>query len=311
MPWRNRTALSCALMVTSIACGDSVSVDVGINNLAQTHTRDVGDLTCQELHDCIIGCPTNDEICVIGCHESATVQAETEHTAMYDCLDAECGSFEGDAWQTCAQTQCIEQLALCFPPDNCNILGGDCPIGAACYPTPTGDFGCRGTAGASRGSPCTEGVPLACADGTICFGDGTEDVCSAYCYTASDCDESEFCALPLFGGIDDLGVCLEGTPMDADNDGHFTPDDCDDYNSAVYPNAVETCNDTLDNNCNDIVNEGCAVPSVTSDAAPADGGCSAIPAPTSLDDLVPGMVSGMVIVLRRRRQRFHAQICAY
>lgn len=37
--------------------------------------------------------------------------------------------------------------------------------------------------------------------------------------------------------------------VDADLDGFFGTDDCDDNNSAVNPAAVEVCDDTIDNDC--------------------------------------------------------------
>lgn len=37
--------------------------------------------------------------------------------------------------------------------------------------------------------------------------------------------------------------------VDADQDGFFSVDDCDDNNSAVNPGAAEVCDDTLDNDC--------------------------------------------------------------
>lgn len=43
--------------------------------------------------------------------------------------------------------------------------------------------------------------------------------------------------------------------VDADHDGHATPDDCDDHDPLVFPGATETCNDK-DDNCNGKIDEG-------------------------------------------------------
>jgi hypothetical protein len=40
---------------------------------------------------------------------------------------------------------------------------------------------------------------------------------------------------------------------DADGDGVDALLDCDDENAAVYPNAAEVCDDTLDNDCDGLI----------------------------------------------------------
>lgn len=46
-------------------------------------------------------------------------------------------------------------------------------------------------------------------------------------------------------------------PADADSDGYDQRVDCDDTDASVYPGATEVC-DGVDNNCDTIVDEGCA-----------------------------------------------------
>lgn len=49
--------------------------------------------------------------------------------------------------------------------------------------------------------------------------------------------------------------------VDADGDGYFTPDDCDDDNDQVHPGATEICDDGIDNDCDgqiDADDEDCA-----------------------------------------------------
>lgn len=57
----------------------------------------------------------------------------------------------------------------------------------------------------------------------------------------------------------DSALSLYGVECrDMDLDGWTTcDDDCDDTNAAVYPEAAEVCGDTLDNNCDGLVDEGC------------------------------------------------------
>ena len=41
--------------------------------------------------------------------------------------------------------------------------------------------------------------------------------------------------------------------LDADGDGALSDTDCDDNNNAVFPGQVEGCADTLDNDCDTLV----------------------------------------------------------
>lgn len=70
-----------------------------------------------------------------------------------------------------------------------------------------------------------------------------------------DGDGSDLCNQPVDCDDADYGLNWE----DADNDGYATcgvNPDCNDYRSDVHPFAAELC-DTVDNNCNGILNEGC------------------------------------------------------
>lgn len=41
--------------------------------------------------------------------------------------------------------------------------------------------------------------------------------------------------------------------MDMDGDGYDTPADCDDADANVHPDAAEDCDDTVDNDCDGMV----------------------------------------------------------
>ena len=43
--------------------------------------------------------------------------------------------------------------------------------------------------------------------------------------------------------------------IDSDGDGYATDEDCDDEDASVNPGATEVC-DGVDNNCDDVVDEG-------------------------------------------------------
>ena len=47
---------------------------------------------------------------------------------------------------------------------------------------------------------------------------------------------------------------LSDDVLDADGDGYYSDEDCDDYNSLIHPGATELC-DGFDNDCDNAVDE--------------------------------------------------------
>lgn len=100
--------------------------------------------------------------------------------------------------------------------------------------------------------------PADCDDTNANINPGVDEVCDTL---DNDCD----------GDIDEEG---ELWYLDADNDSYGTMDtvadtclqpagysaspwDCDDTNPSVRPSANELCGDTIDNDCDDDIDEGC------------------------------------------------------
>lgn len=79
-----------------------------------------------------------------------------------------------------------------------------------------------------------------------------------------------FVATDMNGNSGTCSLTVTVLDVDADNDGFFScANDCDDTNPAIYPGAVESCANLLDDDCDGIVNETLAI----SIAAIANPGC--------------------------------------
>ena len=100
---------------------------------------------------------------------------------------------------------------------------------------------------------------LDCADADVCNGGETCDLATNACVAgeALDCDDGDACTA---NDCDPTNGC-ENPLIDADMDGHAPEslgacgDDCDDSDPARYGGAEELC-DGVDNDCNDIVDDG-------------------------------------------------------
>ncbi len=146
-------------------------------------------------------------------------------------------------------------------PVECDITGGDCG-NDVCYPVEVDANQCLPSDGLGLGQQCNADSStwvdaLPCGDGLICLqvSDNVNDGrCFAFCLQDNDCGATEYCEIPIFQDVDDIGVCL---CIDDDDDGYCQTDDCNDHSASVHPGAAETCGNGVDDDCDGQTDEGC------------------------------------------------------
>ena len=158
----------------------------------------------------------------------------------------------------------VADVGVCIPaPTTCDILGGDCPSGEACYPTVDEEFYCFPSSSIAEGSACDPDTPISenlpCGDGTICIEmTSDEGLCLGFCRGTGDCASGDECHIPIFRDIDDIGICIPGEEcIDEDYDDYCAGHDCDDNNRDTFPGATERCGDGRDNDCDGAIDEDC------------------------------------------------------
>ncbi len=201
------------------------------------------------------GCPPGTTLCKDGtCSDDCD---ETDDGNM-GCIDENgvCELGEGCACEDCNgyQDSCVDDAVCNYFLEECVELEiGNCPEGTTLCEDLTCDEDCEGHGGKAGciGDPnddCELGEGCACID---C--NNKRDSCDV----GLVCNyEYELCeSLPSGGGTQ---AC-----EDNDNDGYyeidedcFGSDDCNDYNSAVHPGAIELCNN-IDDDCDGDIDENC------------------------------------------------------
>ncbi len=110
-------------------------------------------------------------------------------------------------------------------------------------------------------------VAADCDDGNPCTTDACVGYVCSYPFNEDPCDDANPCTT---NDVCSEGFCVGGPAPDEDQDGYESElcggPDCDDHNEFVNPDATEgpagdeTCEDTLDNDCNgtvDSADPGC------------------------------------------------------
>lgn len=216
-----------------------------------------GDATCEETFACLAGCDPHADQCILDCHNAASEDAAQQRVDLMECYDKYCmnSDIEVSYRFNCGWEHCARELETCFPPAECDLAGGDCGTGQACFPNPLNKTDCFPSRDVAGEQPCAIDAiePLECQDGFACSGMGGDPVCMKLCYKDADCENGGTCVSPIWSGIEGVGVCL---CTDADGDGVCSRLDCRDDNKGIHPGAEELC-DGQDNNCDGVVDEGC------------------------------------------------------
>jgi len=237
---------------------------------------ETGELTCEQSYACMVECQT--QACMQECYAQANSTAQGELGALFQCLDGSCGNVGSqEEYTSCAWQYCTDPILTCMPPASCDILGGGCAAGEACYLIDDRWTDCFATEGLAEGVACDPAIEdlLVCADGLYCLeGDDGAGTCVAYCRQDGDCDAGETCRLPIDETVPDVGTCADGggACTDADEDGACREtDDCDDHDAAVGPGQTERCGNGQDDDCDGAADEGCGQPCEDADQ---DGVCA-------------------------------------
>jgi Cys-rich repeat protein len=218
---------------------------------------------CSTNSDCDDGDPNTYDYCYNGvCHHEWFCQTDADCPAGQMCIDGmcmydPCPDDDGDGYTTC-DGDCVDYDARIHPgaAEDCDGLDNDCDgqVDEGCSNPCSADSQC------AAGQMCCAGVcidPL--FDDNNCGGCG--QVCAAgescergACVPACDCASDADCPQ---GYICLECQCVYDGCTDADGDGFCQDSDCDDNNASVHPGAPEICGDSLDNDCDGQIDEGC------------------------------------------------------
>jgi hypothetical protein len=118
-------------------------------------------------------------------------------------------------------------------PDTCELGGGDCPQGFACW-IGQESVECFASNGKGREEPCDPAAELLdCADGLFCIGELGAATCKDLCVADSGCAGTEHCLGPVLEEGIYVGICVCD---DLNDDG--TCDDQQDITSVPLDTAA-------------------------------------------------------------------------
>ena len=225
------------------------------NELGACFPREYGNQNCAQMSECIYACSGNDSTCQQECLSQGTMTAQESFIELNQCFNDQCGNVSEAEFFNCVSNQCGTEYAACYPPDDCDLRGGDCGQGQACYVGLGGYTYCYGSQDSNVGSSCDQSSSdvLACVDGSVCF----ENICTSMCRANTDCMMGQECVGPIFDNDDQTGICASVECIDADGDGVCATEDCNDQDPTLSAASDERCGDAQDNDCDGQIDESC------------------------------------------------------
>ncbi len=149
--------------------------------------------------------------------------------------------------------------------DGNDCTADSCIDGTGCVHNPLDDgTGCNDGSQCTTNDQCSNGTctgsSVNCNDNNVCTSDSCDDALGCvYNPTPGSCNDGDACTV---NDQCSAGNCT-GTIRDLDSDGYgdgetCAGDDCDDGDPNINPGMPEACGDGVDNNCNDVIDEGCS-----------------------------------------------------
>lgn len=282
-------------------CGDAKCADykIACNEVPQ------GIDNCDGLFTCVDHCDWMDPYCFTDCLYTGSEEAQSAYQSLWQCFEDKCTALpEYGFEQSCGWDHCAYQTEVCIEHADCSILGGDCPVGTACWFSPTNKMDCFASDILGEGDLCPL-VALStrpCDDGLQCVAVGSNSECRQICADKSECALGEVCIETSIPGLPAYGYCA---CQDDDADGFCSLADCDDSDPDVYPGKGEKCWDEIDNDCDGEIDEGCTIdgidPGVTGtiDLGTERSGCSAMPSSAAGAWLLLLLLASFLTLVRR------------
>lgn len=291
---RMRTlTLALALTTTgALAAGCSVIVDGAIQDRDAAVINDSPCATFPEGTACSIdgiaeALVCNDGLCELSVCGDGVVDERTEECDDENDLDGDGCDF--DCTRSCAESADCDDGDVCNGTETCSATstcaqgtppanGTACVDGGLCQDGTCVPAGC-GNGAIDAGEECDPGISTdgscqsdctwtcetdedcALLDTDVCDGVDTCDVATHLCVpsTALDCpDDGNACTIESCDAT--LGCVVDATTNDADGDGYYAEscggDDCDDTVATINPGVGDACGDSIDNDCNGVVDDG-------------------------------------------------------
>lgn len=240
-------------------------------------------------------CPNQQGVCngaVATCQGTTwqcNANAYTTNNAAYQQSETLCDGLDNDCDAQIDEVCTCTQLGGEVCPSNQGCAGTTIPYGVTPNCCSLGSCAAPTTCAQCTTLPfltCTNSIcqtiPACYAPATGCNSCSTISACAQY-PTQTSCTANT-CGFFSTWGCFWTGSACQNDCVDQDGDGYGNPgssscqagpqQDCNDNNIAIHPGAAENCVNTIDDNCDTVINEGCSCLQQGGDICPAGQGCA-------------------------------------